>query len=234
MSRRAFPGTRWSLVLRAGDGKRAALEELCTVYWYPLYAYVRSRGHSFEGAQDLTQGFFLRLLGRDDLSGVKADRGRFRSFLLTALKHYLADEWDKATAQKRGGKAVLYALDCVEGERRYQEEPADLRSPDAVFERRWALALINEVLGRLGEEYDSRGQKEVFDGLSPYLTGANQGTPYRIVARSLGRSVTWVKVAVHRMRKRFGEVLREEVAQTVENPKEVDLEIKELMLILSD
>ncbi len=222
-----FAATRWSVVLAAQDPVRTkvALEELCRAYWYPLYAYVRRRGHSAEDAQDLTQAFFARLLEKNWLQAVAPEKGRFRAFLLVALKHFLANEWDKARARKRGGGAMPVVL---EAETRYQREPRDELTPDRLFDRQWALALLEIVLNRLGEEHDTPEKRRLFEALRGTLTGDQPEAGYAAVARQLGVNEGAVKVAVHRLRKRYRELLRAEIAQTVSDPGQVADELRSL------
>lgn len=230
--RSRFHTTRWSMVLAAGNSAhpdfRPSLESLCEIYWYPLYAYIRRRGCDADTAQDLAQGFFSNLLERGSLRIADPDRGRFRSFLLTSLKNYMTNEWDRERAQKRGGGREPIPLDLDTAEGRYQREPADDRAPDRYFARRWALALLDRTMERLRQEMGRSGGPERFERLSPFLTGDDAGTPYKRVAAELDMSESAVKVAIHRMRKRYGQLLREEVAQTVDDPSRVDEEIRYL------
>jgi RNA polymerase sigma factor (sigma-70 family) len=232
-----FVTTHWSVVLTAGrnDTTRAqnALAKLCQTYWYPLYAYVRRRGHSPEDAQDLTQEFFARLLKRNWLGRADRQRGRFRSFLLSAMNHFLADEWDKARAQKRGGGQVPLPLQFDTAETRYGHEPADPVTPEQSFERRWALTLLDEVLKRLRTEYEQDGRAELFAALNPCLVGDRTSQPYAELAAKLGVSEGTVKSAVHRLRHRYREFLRDEIAQTVAGPDEVDEELRHLFAVLA-
>ena len=231
-----FATTRWTLVLKAADTEnpsaRQALETLCRDYWYPLYVYVRRRGYAPEEAQDLTQGFFVQLLGKGYVRAADPERGRFRSFLLASLKNYLANEWDRARAQKRGGGQVPISLDVEEGERRYHLEPADELSPERVYEQRWALALIDRTLATLRDEMAKAGQSHRYQHLQPFLTGAGAQARYRTVADRLGMTEGAVKVAVHRLRRRFGELLQDEVGQTVAGSREVEQEIRYLLGVL--
>lgn len=223
----AFTHTRWSVVLAAQEPVRAkvALEELCHTYWYPLYAYVRRRGYRPEDAQDLTQTFFARLLEKNWLDAVAPEKGRFRAFLLAALKHFLANEWDKALAQKRGGGAIPVAL---EAETRYQREPLNELSPDRLFDRQWALALLETVLNQLRNEYDTDDKRRLFEALRGTLTGDQPEPGYAEVGRQLGMNEGAIKVAVHRLRKRYRELLRAEIAQTVNDPGQVAEELRSL------
>ena len=233
----AFVTTHWSVVLTAGrdDTTRArvALERLCQTYWYPLYAYVRRRGYSPEDAQDLTQEFFARLLEHKWLGRADQQRGRFRSFLLSSMNHFLADEWDKARAQKRGGNLTHVPLQFGEAETRYCHEPADPVTPEQNYERRWALTLLDQVLQRLRSEYEQEGRGEFFATLHPCLVGDRNSQPYAELAGKLGISEGTVKSAVHRLRQHYRQLLREEIAQTVAAPGEVDEELRHLFAVLS-
>ena len=233
----AFVTTHWSVVLTAGrtDTTRArgALERLCQTYWYPLYAYVRRRGYSPEDAQDLTQEFFARLLEHNWIGRADQQRGRFRSFLLSAMNHFLADEWDKARAQKRGGGIAPVPLQFDAAETRYSHEPADPVTPEQNYERRWALTLLDEVLRRLRTEYEQEGRGELFAALHPCLVGDRSSQPYAELAVKLGISEGTVKSTVHRLRQRYRQLLRDEIAQTVAEPGEVDEELRHLFAVLS-
>jgi RNA polymerase sigma-70 factor (ECF subfamily) len=233
-----FEATRWSIVLAAKNAKdndttrgHDALGKLCAAYWYPLYAFVRREGKSPHDAQDLTQGFFALLLEKNWLDGVEQSRGRFRSWLLAAMKHFLANEWDKSRAQKRGGGQMLIPLDASDAESRYAHEPADLATADKLFDRRWALTLLDQVLVRLRAEFSSAGKAKHFDALKGALTGNK--TPYAEIAAQLAMSEGGVKVAVHRLRERYRDVIRAEIAETVETPAEVDDELRHLLAALS-
>jgi len=220
-----FAATRWTIVLAAGHGTSPqagrALEELCRTYWYPLYAYVRRRGYESHEAEDLTQEFFARLLAKKYLADVDREKGRFRSFLLASLKHFLANEWDRAHAQKRGGGQTLVSLDA---ETRYQREPVDEASADKLLDRAWAVALLDQVLARLEME----SEPKQFAALKAFLTVGQDAIPYAEVAGKLGTTEGAVKVAVHRLRKRYRALLREEIAHTVASPAEIDDEIRHL------
>jgi RNA polymerase sigma-70 factor (ECF subfamily) len=232
-----FVTTRWSVVLKAGCPdpirSRAALEQLCRAYWHPLYHYVRRRGYRPEDAQDLTQSFFERLLERDALAKADPDRGRFRSFLLTSLKHFLSDEWDKMNARKRGGGQPVLSLDFETEERRLTIEPADPLTPEKVFEQRWAIALLDQVYRRLETEFANQGKRDQFAALRVTLTAPRGTTPYAELARGLGIREGAVKVAVHRLRQRYRELLRETIADTVAGPEEVDDELRHLLQVLA-
>ena len=207
---------------------RAALEQLCQPYWYPLYAYVRRRGYEAHEAEDLTQGFFARLLAKNDLAGVDRTKGKFRSFLLASLKHFLANEWDKAQAQKRGGGQVILPLDGSEAETRYQHEQAYELTPEKAFERQWALTILGHVLAQLRAEFVADGKTELFETLKGFLTGSDDEQSYAEVGARLRMSAGAIKVAVHRLRRRYRNLLREEIAHTVAGPEEVDEEIRAL------
>jgi len=231
-----FATTHWTVVLAAGrcDSTRAAqaLEELCRTYWYPLYAYVRRQGRSPHDAQDLTQEFFARFLAKNYLTEVSRDKGRFRSFLLAALKHFLANEWDKAKTVKRGGSISFIPWDEAEVENRYQVEPTPELGADQLYERQWALTLIDRVFGRLGEECITAGKGELFEKLRIYLSGEKSAASYAVAAEQLQMTAGAVQVAVHRLRRRYGELLRAEIAQTVERPEDIDGEIRHLFAAL--
>ena len=235
--RRVFVTTHWSVVLTAGRSDttraRAALEQLCRNYWHPLYAYVRRAGHSREEAQDFTQEFFARLLAQNAVARANPARGRFRSFLLASLKHFLANEWAKAHARKRGGHAQFLALDFDTAETRCAQPAAPGDSPDRAFDRQWALALLDVVLGRVRKEYADSGRDELFVGLKDTLTGGRSEIPYRDLAARLGLSEGAVKVAAHRLRQRYRDLLREEIASTVAGPEEAEEELKHLFAALS-
>ncbi len=208
-----------------------AREELCRTYWYPLYAYVRRRGYGLEDAQDLTQEFFARFLSGESISRADQQRGRFRSYLLGAVNHFLSDEWDRSRRLKRGGQACQISLDAASGEARYALEPADERSPDVFFERRWALALLDAVWRQLQSEYAAEGKERVFARLSEFLTGeADKG--YRQPAEELGMSEGATRVAVHRLRQRYAALFRQAVADTVQDPEEIADEMRHLVGVL--
>jgi DNA-directed RNA polymerase specialized sigma24 family protein len=230
-----FATTRWSLVLAAGrraePGADRALAALCEAYWYPLYAHARRRGLDAGSAEDRVQSFFARLLEKDGLAVADPRRGRFRGFLLAAFGHFLANEWDRERAIRRGGGHAVLSLDFAGGEARLGREPADERTPERVFDRLWALSVLDRALGRLREEYESGGKGRLFDELKPALAG-DRSTPYADLAGRLGMSEGAVKMAVHRLRGRCREVLREEVAETVGSPEEVDDELRQLFAAL--
>lgn len=231
---RRFATTRWSLVAAAGradapDG-RAALADLCRLYWYPLYAYVRRRGHAAHDAADLTQAFFARLLEKGALGAADPARGRFRTFLLTACQHFLANEHQREAALKRGAGRVA-ALDLGDAEGRYGREPAHGESPERLFARRWALELLGRALARLRQEHEGEGKGALFEALKGRLTG-DDAAGYADVAAALGLSEGAVKTAAHRLRRRYGELLREEIGETVATAAEIDEEVRELFRAL--
>jgi RNA polymerase sigma factor (sigma-70 family) len=234
--RPVFVTTHWSVVLAAGrkDTTRAcdALAMLCQTYWYPLYAYVRQRGYSPHDAQDLTQGFFARLLEGNTLGAITREKGKFRSFLLTSLNHFLVDEWKKSHAQKRGGGRIV-SLDAGEAETRFVREPVDALTPERLFEQNWALTLLDTVYRRLQREYETDGKGALFHELKSCLTGARSAVPYAELARRLNLAENTVKVVVHRMRQRYRELLRAEVAHTVASASEVEEELRSLFRALA-
>jgi RNA polymerase sigma-70 factor (ECF subfamily) len=227
-----FATTRWTVVLAAGRSSTpqaaVALEELCRTYWYPLYAYVRRRGHSREDAEDLTQSFFARFLEKNYLAGLASERGRFRAFLLAALKHFLANEWDKSQRQKRGGGTAHLSLDWQTADTRFQVAATNEPSPDKAFDREWALALLERVITRLHGESAAAGKAESFDRLKPFLTADRDAVPYAQAAAELGLAEGAVRVAVHRLRRHYRELLRDEIAQTLSDPAQVDEELRAL------
>jgi len=232
-----FVTTHWSVVLSAREKgspqSEAALETLCRTYWYPLYAYVRRQGYSPDDAQDLTQEFFARLLEKDYLRAVAREKGKFRTFMLMALKRFLANEWDKVKAQKRGGGLRLVSLEVDTAEARYGEESASTTTPDLEFEREWAFTLLDNVLERLRAEYEQQGTLRVFTALKRCLLGTRELQPYTELARELGMSEGAVKVAVHRLRQRYRERLKEEIANTLAVPADVKEEMRYLFRILA-
>lgn len=235
--RPAFVTTHWSVVLTAGrsDTTRAqeALSRLCETYWYPLYAYVRRRGQSPEDAQDLTQEFFARLLAGQWVGDADRAKGRFRTFLLTALNRFLANEWDRASAQKRGGGAASVPLDTAMAESRYCVDTQAVLTPDRFYDRQWAMTLLDRALSRLEAEQQRLGKATEFAVLSPALTADRGDIPYAAMAAQLGLSEPTTRMAVHRLRKRFREVFREEIAQTVSQPDAVEAEIRHLLAALA-
>ena len=232
-----FATTHWSVILAATRSEttraRAALARLCQTYWYPLYAYIRRRGYEEHDAQDLTQEFFARLLEHKWLAQADRERGRFRTFLLAAMGHFLANEWDKARTQKRGGGVEMVPLQLDSAETRYGKEPADPMTPEQCYDRRWALALLEEVLNGLRQEHAAAGTEELFDALKPCLVGDRQAQPYAALGARLGMTEGAVKVAVHRLRQRYRQLLREEIAHTVASPDEVNEEMRYLFSVLA-
>ena len=230
--------THWSVVLSArrkdSPQSAAALETLCRTYWYPLYAYVRRQVHSPPDAQDLTQEFFARLLQKDYLKAAAREKGRFRTFLIVALKRFLANEWDRVRAQKRGGGRPLLSLDTELAEQRYRIEPAESATAERVFERRWALTLLDQTMKRLRGEFAATGRAREFDRLKACLTAERGEISYAEIAAELGQSEGTARVAVHRLRKRFREVFREEIAHTVSSAEEIEEEVRYLMGVLAE
>jgi RNA polymerase sigma-70 factor (ECF subfamily) len=233
----AFATTHWSVVLAAGRTNAPqtaeALEKLCRSYWYPLYAFVRRQGHTPEDAQDLTQAFFAHLLRKDFLRNVGPEKGRFRSFLLACLKHFVADEWEKAHAAKRGETSPELRLDLDGAEERYALEAGVEANAERLYERRWALNLLDHVLERLRQEAIAEGRDALFDELQGCLLGERPTETYAQLGARLGLSETAVKVTVHRLRQRYREVLREEIAHTVARPDEIDEEMRYLFEVVS-
>jgi len=233
-----FVSTHWSVVIVAGrnDTTRAqmALQHLCRMYWYPLYAHVRRRGHSPHDAQDLTQGFFARLLEHESLATVDPHRGRFRTFLLTAMDHFLVNEWKKGKAAKRGGFYQLLSLDWAAAEDRFDLEPADHSAPDKAFDKQWALTLLAEVMNRLEREYQSEGKADLFGVLKSTLLGRHESQPYGEIAGRLGLNEGAARVAAHRLRKRYRQLIRDEIAHTLEHPQDVEEEMRHLFQALSE
>jgi RNA polymerase sigma-70 factor (ECF subfamily) len=234
----AFVTTHWSVVLSAGRNDttraRAALARLCETYWFPLYAYVRRRGHSPHDGQDLTQEFFTRLLERQAIAGADPERGRFRSFLLTALNHFLINEWAAARTQKRGGGAPLLSLDLAAAEARLDLEPADHATPDKAFEKQWAVTLLNQVLNQLEAEYRRAGKVELFTALQKTLAGRRESQPYAELAVRLHLSEGAIKVAVHRLRRRYRHLIRAEIAHTLDPSADIDEEMRCLFRALAE
>lgn len=231
-----FVTTQWSVVLAAREDSPEsadALSRLCCSYWYPLYSYVRRRGRSPEDAQDLTQEFFARLLARNWIGRADREKGRFRSFLLGAMNHFLSDEWDKLRAQKRGGGVANLPLEFDTAETRYSLEPIDTVTPEQNFERRWALTLLEQVLNRLRNEYERENRGELFALLNPCLIGDRTTKPYADLAKQLGVTEGTVKSAVHRLRQRYRQLLHNEIANTVARPEEVDEELRHLFAVLA-
>ncbi len=232
-----FATTHWSVVVAAGQRHTPqsdqALEELCRTYWFPLYAYVRRHGHSKEDAEDLTQTFFVRFLAKNYLEGLSAERGRFRAFLLASLKHFLANEWDKSQRQKRGGGVTLLSLDWQMADSQFQIAGTAEPSPEQAFDREWALALLACVIERLRVECTADNNDRLFAVLNPFLTVGKSAIPYPEAAAKLGISEGAVRTAVHRLRRRYREVLRDEIAQTLSDPANVAEEMQALFRAFS-
>jgi len=233
-----FVTTRWTVVLSAQDKdapqSSEALESLCRIYWHPLYAYARRLGHAPADAQDLTQEFFARLLEKQWLAAADREKGRFRTFLLVALKRFLANEWDRAHRQKRGGYATHLPLDTAVAEARYLTDLAKKLPADRVYERRWALTLLEQTMNRLRAEFSQAGKAAEFERLKVFLTADKSAIACADVARELGMSEGAARVAAHRLRRRFREVFREEVAHTVASAEDVDEEFRHLLEALAE
>jgi RNA polymerase sigma-70 factor (ECF subfamily) len=232
-----FATTHWSVVLAAGHdsapGAGAALEKLCRTYWYPLYAYIRRRGYGEHDAQDLAQGFFARLVERNYLEAVGRQKGKFRSFLLAALNHFVSDEWDRARAKKRGGGQTFISLDDQSAEERYRQEPAYELSPEKIYERRWAMTLLDQVLRQLETEFAATGKQRLFEQLKVFLLDEKGVGSYADTAARLEMTEGALRVAVHRLRQRYGELFRDEIAHTVASPDEIEDEVRHLLTVLS-
>jgi RNA polymerase sigma factor (sigma-70 family) len=228
-----FPTTAWTVVSRARSGvdseAREALAFLCAAYWLPLYSFARRLGHASDDALDLTQGYFALLLEKDYLADVRLREGRFRAFLLTSFRHFLSKERDRARALKRGGGRVLLSIDAQEAEGRHLDEPLETLDPEALFERRWALTILERAMTRLRHEYSAAGRRVEFEQLEPYLTGVEPKVPYQRAAERLGTTEGAIKKMVHRLRRQYGLLLREEIAATVTDPEEIDAELRHLL-----
>ncbi len=227
-----FATTRWTVVLAAGrsDTPEAgrALEELCRVYWFPLYAYARRTGLAPADAEDVTQSFFAHFLGGHYLEGLNSEKGRFRAFLLASFKHFLSNERDRASRQKRGGGVIHVPIDVEAAEMRYGQEPADHLTPDKVFDREWALALLDRVLARLEGEMQAEGRGRHFEALKGFLAAGVEPGTHAAAAAALGLSEGAARIAVHRLRRRYRELLRGEIAQTLTRPERVEDELNAL------
>jgi RNA polymerase sigma-70 factor (ECF subfamily) len=234
---RLFASTHWSVILAAGQSDTRAhdaLAHLCETYWYPLYAYARRRGCSPHDAQDLTQEFFARLLKGNWVAKADRNRGRFRSFLLSAMKHFMSNEWNKAHAQKRGCGQPIVSLNDDSAEQRYRLEPVERATPESLFERRWALTLLDAVLAQLEEENQHEGKQVWMEAMRSALTTDREAIDYKEVALKLDITETAARVAMHRLRKRYRQLIRAEVARTVASPLEVETEIRHLFRVLTD
>lgn len=232
----SFATTHWSLIIAASQSPspqaRAALEELCGNYWYAVYAFVRRRGKQADDARDLTQEFFARLLEKEYLEAADRERGRFRTFLLTAVARFLNNEYERACAQKRGGGQAALSLDFERGEERYRHEPADPWTAEKIFDRRWALTLLDQAVMKLKQDYAAAGKGLLFDELKIFLTGESGAPVYEDSAARLGTSPGAVKVAVHRLRQKYRDALRQEIAQTVAAEEDIDSELHVLLAAL--
>lgn len=232
-----FATTHWSAVQAAGDSDspeaRAALSELCTTYWYPLYAYVRRQGYDEHQAKDLTQEFFARLLARNYFKSLSRERGRFRSWLLASMEHFLAKEWRDANRLKRGGGVTMVSLDDEQAEDRYRREPVENMTAAILYEKRWALTLLERTFRKIRDEFAAGGKTALFERLQGFLSGEKGLEPYAKVAADLDMTEGAVRVAVHRLRQRYGEALREEIAHTVGRPEDVDSELNHLLAALT-
>lgn len=235
--RSRFATTSWTKVLAAREAPstegRQALEALCRVYWYPLYVFVRRQGHDADESRDLTQAYFAELLEKGYLEDYDPARGRFRVFLKASVKHFLSKQREKAQSWKRGGRAEVFSLDAQEVEGRYRFEPVDRLTPEEIFERRWALTVLERALAQLRREQAEAGRGKEFERLEGFLTGQETKAPYSEVAAELSTSEAAIKTTVHRLRQRFGQLLRGEIAETVSSPEEVDDEVKYLLGVIA-
>ncbi len=232
-----FATTRWSLVLAAGRAANPrsaeALTFLCELYWHPVYTLIRRQGFSAPDGADLTQAFFERVLEKGYFQDADPNRGRFRAFLCTAVRHFLSNERDREQSLKRGGKRPPLSLDAETAEGRYQIDPRDDLTPEKLFDRQWALTLLERVLTRVGSDYSASGRTALFNALKGFLTGDTSGTPYAAIARDLGTSEGAIKVAIHRLRRQFRDALVAEIAATVSDPSEIDAELGYLLNAVS-
>jgi RNA polymerase sigma factor (sigma-70 family) len=237
MPKGGFATTRWTIVMKASrestPGSREALSRLCEIYWPPLYSFARRQGHGVEQAQDLTQAFFARFLEKHDVQDADPARGRFRSFLLSSFKHFLANEYDRERAKKRGGGQVMIALEVDAAEARYSAEPADKLTPEALFEQQWAHGLVDRVTNMLRADLVKAGKEASFEQLKDLLMGEKEPGGYASIARALGTTEGAVKVTVHRLRRKFRDLLRAEIAATVADDGEIEDEIRYLMAIVA-
>ncbi len=233
--RRNFATTSWSMVANAGDQlspeSRQALECLCQTYWYPLYAFVRRKGLSQLDAEELTQGFFAHLLDRNRLQLADPQKGRFRSFLLRSLENFMIQDWRKRQARKRGGQITLMTLDFQDADRRYSREPVDSLTPERLFDRKWAIQILDQVIQKLEAHYRQRNKLPLFQALKPHLVRQTEGS-WREIARELSMNEVAIKVAAHRMRERYRSLLHETIGQTVQSPAEIEQEINDLFRAL--
>ncbi len=232
-----FHTTSWTLI-RAASGDRSgdsreALAALCQKYWHPVYAFVRSRGYDREQSQDLTQGFFALLIEKNYLLDADRKRGRFRSFLLAAVKHFLSNEWDRANALKRGGGRVPVSIDLVEAEAWHTLAAVEQGTPESLYERRWALSVLENVMSKLRAEFADAGKANEFDRLSMFLNRDSESAGYETLAEGMGVSAGALRMSVHRLRRRYRSLLRAEIAESVSGPEEIDDELRFLLLVLS-
>ena len=230
----SFPQTQWSIVLAAGDGvvAREALESLCRTYWYPLYVYAKHRSKDKHDAEDLTQAFFERLLGKNGLRTVGKEKGRFRSFLLASFNHFLDNDWDRTKTLKRGGHCTFVSLDAVSADERLDYEPSYELTPEKIFERRWVVALLEQVMKILRAEYETAGKASAFRVYEKYLVGDDKPASYARAAEELGIKTGAARVSVCRVRRRYQDLLRAQIAHTVESPEEIEDEIRYLFAAL--
>ena len=237
MAVRSFPTTRWSLILSsaadAGTQAQDALAELCRTYWYPAYSFIRARTASADDAQDLTQEFFLHFLNKGILRSANPAAGRFRSYLAGSLKHFLADQADRRNAQKRGGRAIMVSIDVAQAEQRYARDLEYRETPDRIFDRQWAATIVRQSCDQLRDLLVREGHKIWFDRLQNFLPGGSEPSSYSTVARELGMTETATKVAIHRLRRRYRDLLRSNVSHTLADPTEVDDDIRFLLNSLS-
>jgi len=231
-----FATTHWSVVLAAGQSTDAqaseALEKLCCAYWYPLYAYVRRRGYDVQSAEDMVQGFFARLLEKNSLAGLEPFGGKFRSYLLVAMNRFLANERERAAAARRGGGRTLVSLDDESAEAEYRLERASDLTPEKIYDRRWALAVMEQAMTRLREEFTAGAMKRQFDRLHPFLSHPAAEGDYAAAATELEMTPSAVAVAVHRLRQRYRELVRAEIANTVSAASEIDEELRYLLSLI--
>lgn len=232
-----FPSTHWSTVLTAGSEEssqaRDALERICRNYWFPLYAFLRRKGYPYAEAQDMTQQFLLHLMEKNSIRLAQRKRGKFRSFLLTSLNHFLTDEWRRQTAQKRGGGQIISLSGFSDAESRFQREPFHELSPDRIFDKTWALTLLDKTLARLRQDWIEDGKEALFDRLKEFILAGSQHPPYRELAAEAQMTESAVKMTICRLRRRFREILCSEIAQTVERPEEIDEEIQYFIKVLT-
>jgi RNA polymerase sigma-70 factor (ECF subfamily) len=237
-SHRVFVTTRWSVVLaaqgEASPDSAVALEAICRAYWYPLYVLVRRQGHSPHDAQDLTQEFFARLLEKDYLKAAAREKGRLRTFLWVALKRFLANEWDRSRTQKRGGGVIQIPFDAVLAEERYQQQPGELLPAERIYERQWAMTLLEQSMSRLRAEYAAAAREPEFEQIKNCLTAERGSIRYGDIATELGVTEGAARVAVHRLRKRFRELFRAAIADTVDDAAEVEDELRYVAKVLAE